>query len=237
MLGLLVLDTAFPRIAGDVGGADTFPFPVRQSVVQGAGVEGVVHAADRALLPRFVAAARTLQNDGCIAIATTCGFLAAWQDDLAAALDVPVLTSALLQWPLVQRTLPRARRAGIVTYSAQALTPAVLRAAGVPDDAPVEGVDPHGEFARTIRNGAATLDPVRMSHDVVAAARRLATRHRDLGAIVLECANMPPYADAVAQSLALPVFDAVDLIGWFYAGVARARDTDRHGRPWRVVPR
>lgn len=71
-----------------------------------------------------------------------------------------------------------------------------------------------------------------MSHDVVAAARRLATRHRDLGAIVLECANMPPYADAVAQSLALPVFDAVDLIGWFYAGVARARDTDRHGRPW-----
>ncbi len=237
MLGLLVLDTAFPRIAGDVGAPATFAFPVRHAVVPGAGVDGVVHAADRALLPRFVAAAHALQEEGCIAIATTCGFLAAWQDELAAALDVPILTSALLQWPLVQRTLPRARRAGIVTYSAAALAPAVLRAAGVPEGTPVEGVEPRGYFARTIRNGAATVDPMRMCDDVLAAARRLAARHPDLGAIVLECANMPPYAEAVAHDLSLPVFDAVDLIGWFHAGIARARGSGHQGRPWRVVPR
>lgn len=236
MLGLLVLDTSFPRIRGDVGAPDTFPFPVRRAVVAGADVEGVVHAPDRALLPRFVSAARALQEDGCIAIATTCGFLAAWQDDLAAAVDVPVLTSALLQWPLVQRALPPGRRAGIVTYSAAALTADVLAAAGVPAPTPIAGVDPHGYFARTIRNGAATIDPVRMSNDVVSAARQLVAGHRDLGAIVLECANMPPYADAVARAVALPVFDAVDLLGWFHAAASRARGTGRAARPWSVVP-
>src|SRR6188472_487122 len=137
MLGILVLDTAFPRIPGDVGAPHTFPFPVRHATVRGAGVDAVVHTADREVLPLFVAAARDLQAQGCVAIATTCGFLAAWQDDLSAALDVPILTSALFQWPMVQRLLPRGRRAGILTYSAEALAPALLRAAQIPVDTPV----------------------------------------------------------------------------------------------------
>jgi len=118
MLGILTLDTSFPRIPGDVGAPETFAFPVRHAVVRGAGVEGVVHDADPALLPAFVDAARKLQAEGCIAITTTCGFLVQWQSALSEEVDVPVLTSALLQLPLVQRFLPRRRRVGVVTYSA-----------------------------------------------------------------------------------------------------------------------
>jgi len=237
MLGLLVLDTAFPRVPGDVGAPETFPFPVRRAVVRGAGVEGVVHAPDRALLPRFIAAAQGLQADGCIGIATTCGFLAAWQDELAAAVDVPVLASPLLQWPLVQRTLPRGRRAGIVTYSAAALTPAVLAGAGIPAGTPVAGVAPDGYFARTIRNGAPALDASRMADDVVAAARALVAEHADIGAIVLECANMPPYAGAVACATGLPTFDAVDLLAWFHTAAARVQRSGEPQYAWRTVPR
>ncbi|MET0210692.1 MAG: aspartate/glutamate racemase family protein [Burkholderiaceae bacterium] len=236
MLGLLVLDTAFPRLPGDVGAAGTFAFPVRHAVVRGAGVEAVVHAPDPALLPHFVAAARTLQDAGCIAIATTCGFLAAWQDALAAQIDVPVLTSALFQLPLVQRTLPRHRCVGVVTYSADALTPAILAAAGAPASTPVAGVDPHGYFARSIRNGADVLDPVHMRDDVVAAARGIVDRHPDIGALVLECANMPPYAQAVARAVARPVFDAVDAITWFYAGVARPAAGTGADAAWPRLP-
>ena len=162
-----------------------------------------------------------MRSAGCIGIATTCGFLARWQRELAAAVPVPVLTSALLQLPLVARCLPQHRRVGVVTYSETDLTAATLEAAGAEPSTPVAGVDPDGYFARTIRHGADVLDRGRMANDVVAAARRLASGHENLGAIVLECANMPPYRDAVATAMGLPVFDAVQLITWFYAGIAR----------------
>ena len=171
MLGILTLDTAFPRINGDVGAPGTFAFPVLHRVVAGAGVEGVVHAPDRALLPAFIAAARELEAEGCIALATTCGFLVRWQPELAAAVEVPVMTSALLQVPVLARCLPQRRRIGVVTYSADAITPDLLAAAGADPATPVAGVDPAGYFARTIRQGATTLDRDRMAADVIAAAR------------------------------------------------------------------
>lgn len=219
MLGILALDTAFPRLRGDVGAAETFPFPVRYATVPGSYVEDVVHVASDEFLPKFVLAAQRLVDEGCTGIATTCGFLARWQRELAAEIDVPVLTSALLMLPLVQRCLPRHRKAGVVTYSAASLSADVLDAAGAEPFTPVEGVDPGGYFAGAIRHGASQLDRERMAADVVAAARRLVAAHKDVGAIVLECANMPPYRDAVVAATELPVFDAAQLLTWFYAGL------------------
>ena len=151
-------------------------------------------------------------------IVTTCGFLARWQSELAAGLPVPVLSSALLQVPLIQRTLPRGRRVGIVTYSADDLDADVLAGAGVPPDTPVAGVAASGYFARVIRDGAATLDADRMAADVVEATHGVLA-HGRIGAIVLECANMPPYRDAVSEAARVPVFDAAQLASWFYAGL------------------
>ncbi len=220
MLGILTLDTAFPRIRGDVGCAETFDFPVRYATPKGAVPELVVHRRDDSMLPAFVAAAQELVDAGAVAIATTCGFLARWQDELTAALPVPVLTSSLLQAGLVARTLPAGRRVGIVTYSAADLTPELLARAGVPAFSPVEGVDPAGVFGRTIRHGASALDRAAMAADVAAAARRLVGAHRDLGALVLECANMPPYRAEVEAATGLPVYDAAQLVAWFYGGLA-----------------
>jgi Asp/Glu/hydantoin racemase len=228
MLGILSLDTAFPRIPGDVGCAETFDFPVRYAIVQGADPEEIVHRGDDAALPRFVRAAQDLVEGGCIAIATTCGFLVRWQRELAAALPVPVVTSSLLLIPMLGRVLPAGRKVGVVTYSAAALTPAVLEAAGASPYTPVEGVDAADCFAQAIRHGASRLDSARMSADVVDAARRLVAQHRDVGAIVLECANMPPYRDAVVAATELPVFDAAQLLTWFYRGVEGS--TRRHAR-------
>jgi hypothetical protein len=219
-LGILTLDTAFPRIRGDVGCAQTFAFPVRLRTVGGATVEHVVHRRDeRALLPAFIAAGTALASEGCIGLATTCGFMVRWQRELAAALPIPILTSALLQLPLVASTLPAGKRVGIVTYSAAEIAPDLLACAGGDTSTPVAGVDPDGYFSRTIRHGSKTLDVARMEADTLAAARQLTASHRDIGAIVLECANMPPYRDAVRTAVGVPVFDAAQLIGWFHAGL------------------
>ena len=220
MLGILTLETSFPRIAGDVGSPATFAFPVRIATVAGASVDAVVHRPREALLPAFVEAGRALAGAGCVGVVTTCGFLARWQRELADALPVPVMTSALLQVPVVARTLANGKRVGVVTYSAADLDAEVLDGAGVDRVTPIAGVDPDGYFARTIRYGAQTLDKARMGADTLAAARVLGAAHRDLGAIVLECANMPPYAAAVRAALGLPVYDAAQAFAWFHAGLA-----------------
>ncbi|MEO8487036.1 MAG: aspartate/glutamate racemase family protein [Betaproteobacteria bacterium] len=232
MLGILTLDTAFPRVQGDVGCARTFEFPVRYATPQGADPERIVHGRDDAMLPAFIDAARTLVDAGAIGIATTCGFLARWQHAFAEALDVPVLTSALLQAALVQRTLPIGGRVGVVTYSAGDLTPAVVAGAGLPPSTPIVGVDPGGVFARTIRHGAASLDREAMAADVVAAARRLVDEHDGIRAIVLECANMPPYAAEVRATVDLPVYDAAGLVAWFYSGLVRTAAPREGAKLW-----
>jgi Asp/Glu/hydantoin racemase len=44
-----------------------------------------------------------------------------------------------------------------------------------------------------------------------------------VGAVVLECANMPPCAARLRARIGLPVYDMVDLGRWLYAGLAGAR--------------
>jgi hypothetical protein len=221
MLGILTLDTAFPRIPGDVGCAATFDFPVRYATPRGALVDLVVHRRDDSFLGAFMDAARGLVDDGAIGIATTCGFLARWQPALAEALPVPVFASALLAAGKIASALPRGKRLGIVTYSAADLDEETLSIAGVPAGTPVEGVAPDGVFARTIRFGAPGIDASAMAEDVAAAARALVGRHPDVGALLLECANMPPYRDAVTAATGRPVHDAAQLVRAFHAGLAR----------------
>ncbi|MEO6564982.1 MAG: aspartate/glutamate racemase family protein [Casimicrobiaceae bacterium] len=232
MLGILSLDTHFPRIPGDVGAIGTFAFPVRVAIVEGASVDAIVHCRDDALLARFVEAAKSLAASGCLGIATTCGFLVRWQHELALAVGIPVFTSVLLQLPLLARCLAPGRAIGVVTYSAPDLDRAAFTAAGANADTLVEGVAPDGYFARTIRHGSPHLDRARMAADVVAAGQRLVARHPDLGAIVLECANMPPYRDDLARACGLPVFDAAQAVTWFYGGLAATASRNGRGDLW-----
>ena len=104
-VGILMLDTRFPRIPGDMGNATTFPFPVRYHRVTGANPDLVVRRGAEGLLPNFIEGARALEREGVGAITTNCGFLIKYQRELAAAVSVPVFTSSLLLVPLVHRML------------------------------------------------------------------------------------------------------------------------------------
>src|SRR5919201_2821438 len=104
-IGILMLDTRFPRIPGDMGHAATFDFPVRYHRVTGAEPHRVVRGGAAGLLEAFVAGARELEREGIGAITTNCGFLSTFQRELAAAVSVPVFTSSLLLVPLVHRML------------------------------------------------------------------------------------------------------------------------------------
>ena len=223
-LGILMLEARFPRVPGDMGNGLTWPFPVLFRVVRGATPERVVLQGARGLLPDFIAAAQELVALGAEAITTNCGFLSLFQRELASAVQVPVATSSLMQVPWVQATLPPGKRVGVLTVSCATLTPAHLKAAGVPPDTPIAGTEGGREFFRVlIKAEASDLDLALAEQDILEAGRALVAAHPEVGAIVLECTNMPPYAAALQAALGLPVHDIYSMITWFHAGLRPRR--------------
>ncbi len=221
-LGILMLKTRFPRPPGDVGNPDTWPFPVLRQVIEAATVDRVVNANPPIdlLLEPFIAGGIALVEAGAAAITTTCGFLALFQDELTGALPVPVLSSSLQQAPLVQRALPRGKRVGIISIDAGNLSPRHLAAAGVDPDTPVVGTEQGRELSRIILADLEELDMAKAETDILEAGDALAAEAPDLGAVVLECANMAPYSRALGRYLGVPVYDIVTMISWLHAGLA-----------------
>ena len=223
-IGILILDTRFPRIVGDMGNARTFPFPVRYHRVTGAAPDLVVRRGAAGLLPSFVDGARALEREGVGAITTNCGFLVKYQKELAASVTVPVFTSSLLMVPFVQRMLPPGRRVGIMTVNAPALGAEHMAGAGIGDDVPiaVAGLEAEKEFTRVMLDNELELDVDVAREEHVRVARRLVADHPDVGAIVLECTNMPPYAADIQWATGLPVFDIVSLVTLVHGGLVGA---------------
>jgi Asp/Glu/hydantoin racemase len=218
-VGILMLETRFPRIPGDMGNAATWPFPVLYKVVKGASPQRVVKDRANGLLHAFLEAARELADLGADGITTTCGFLSLFQRDIAAHVGVPVATSSLMQAPMIQRVLPASRQVGILTISAKTLTPEHLAAAGVSADTPVVGTDEGREFTRAILGDEPVLDVAAAERDIIDAGEALVRRHPQVGAVLLECTNMAPYAATLREHLDLPVYDIVSFVTWFHAGL------------------
>jgi Asp/Glu/hydantoin racemase len=215
-----MLDTRFPRIPGDVGNAGTWPFPVLFRVVRGASPEHVVQRRAEGLLDAFVDAAHELVADGADGITTNCGFLALYQRELAAAVGVPVAASSLMQVPMVEALLPPGRRAGVVTISAASLTAEHLRCAGAAADTPVVGTEEDGkEFSRAIIGDELELDVEQARADLLRSTARLLDAHPEVGALVLECTNMIPYAADLREAHGLPVYSLYSFVQWFHAGL------------------
>jgi Asp/Glu/hydantoin racemase len=222
-VGILILDTKFPRIPGDIGNARTFPFPVRYHRVRGATSDLVVRRGAEGLLAAFVEGARQLEREGVGAITTSCGFLVKFQRELAGAVGVPVLTSSLLMVPLVARMLAPGRRVGIITVNAATLGPEHLAGAGIGPDVPltVVGMEGEKEFSRVLLGDELELDVDVAREEHVRVARRLVA-DPGIGAIVLECTNMPPYADDVRRETGLPVFDILSLVTMAHSALGPA---------------
>ncbi|OVZ57333.1 hypothetical protein CDO44_19275 [Pigmentiphaga sp. NML080357] len=222
-VGILMVKTGFCRLPGDVGHAGTWDFPVQYRVVEGATPDKMMALESSGLLDDFKAAARDLVDGGVDGIATTCGFLALYQRELAAACGVPVASSSLLQVPMVERLIAPGKRVGILTFSQESLHASHLEAVGVDAGTPVEGMPADSVFVTAIKSGDVASRYGEMRAEVLEAADRLLRSHPDVGAIVSECANMTPFSADIVERFGVPVFDGVSLINWFHAGLRPRR--------------
>lgn len=222
-VGVMMLETRFPRIHGDIANACTWPFPLHYRIVRGASPHRVVRERAHGLLDGFIEAARDLVAHGADGLTTNCGFLSLIQSAVKEAVGVPVATSSLMQVPAVQALLPSSKRVGIITISKEHLSEEHLAAAGVPPDTPVVGTESGREFCRKILDDLPEIDFALCHEDLMAAAREIVSRHRDLGAIVLECTNMIPYAADIRKITGLPVFSIYTHVCWLQSGLVPRR--------------
>ncbi len=173
-LGILMLDTRFPRIEGDIGNPASFDFPVIFRTMKGIGSADAVAAhPDR---PRVLAALRAnaeaLAADGAVGLSTSCGFLALYQKELEAAVagagrDLRSVADQDVDGQEGRRSLrvcsePRRRR-----ISRRSRRRRTRRSKGLPPD---------GSFAATFLRNGLTLDRDAVERETIAAGKRIARR-------------------------------------------------------------
>ena len=210
-LGIIMLDTKFPRVPGDVGNEASFPFPIVKKVVSGADPQRVVLEGDQSLLKPFTDAAKELEKEGVAAITTSCGFLSMFHRELSASVDIPVFTSALLQVKSLADVLHKGKCVGILTANSNSLGEKHFRGVGIEQvEKVVYGME-NTYFHDAIVGNLPDRDESKTEACVVEVALKMLREHPEVGAIVLECTNMPPYARAISSATGLPVFDIITM--------------------------
>ncbi len=210
--GLLQLET----LPGNSTNPASYPFPVKLVEVKGANTETViVHPSQKLLADMIDISRRLVEEDGIQAIATSCGFNAIFQKALADAVNVPVFTSSLLQIPFVQALVGQNRAVGVITANGTLLTREHLHNCGVTDDMNVFvlGLENAKEWSKIFDNPDAPFDMEKVTEEILSVARRSIQEHPEIGAIVLECTDLPPFARRIRQELDIPVFDFNSMIG------------------------
>ncbi|MFA6736897.1 MAG: hypothetical protein WCR87_08255, partial [Saccharofermentanales bacterium] len=83
----------------------------------------------------------------------------------------------------------------------------------------IVGLDNCEEAVGALMEQKGTLDEDLFRNEVLGAASTLCERGIDLGAILLECSELPPYSADVQKITGLPVFDFVSMIRFMYMGL------------------
>ncbi|MCK1496701.1 hypothetical protein [Bradyrhizobium sp. 188] len=214
-------------VPGDTGNASTWSVPVRYKAVPGLGARQILDPGAGELTSAVVQAATQLVREGSQLITSGCGYMIQYQEAVRAAVNVPVFLSSLLLAPFLETMLPPDKALGILVASKSSLTQDMLEAAGVRAGigrrVVVAGLEDTPAFAHTfIKPPALDLDVAAVEADVVGAAVALLKERPDIGILLLECGNLPPYAAAVQQATGgIPVFDFTSMIEFFVRGLVR----------------
>lgn len=224
-VGIIVMDCLIPYPPGTPGNASSFGFPVLYEIVRGATMQSLIYTPSPELAEPFLEAGRRLVAQGVRAVFGNCGFMVLFQEQMAAELPVPVFMSSLLQLPLIARGLARGQSVGILSASGASLTPRHMEIAlgGATAAFHIAGLETKPAFKAAVHDQCGTLDFDAIEAEMVSTACDLVAAHPDIGALLFECTDLPPYAHAVQQATGLPVFDATTLINYGAAGVTRAR--------------
>jgi hypothetical protein len=219
-IGMLVLDTKHRLSPGNLQNAASFSFPILYHVVRDISGPALMHGDPAAAEP-IVAGARILESQGVQAIVGACGSFANYQTVVAGAVKIPVFMSILLEVPLLLRTLPPKRALGIVFAKTVTFTERVRHECGIQSTERIVALGADGISAfQTILAQRGEFDDAELQAGLVTLIERSLAEHPHIGAWLLQCSDLPPYAHAIARATGLPVFDMIGLIHRIHAALS-----------------
>lgn len=223
-IGIIYIEDVFyPLMPGNVVNASTFAFPVRMIPVRNLNADKLFACEDD-VQSAIEEACITLQKEGVRAISGACGFFGNYQKSIAELCDVPVALSSLVQIPWVLSLLKPSQKIGVLTADESAITDRLFDNCGVTEGMQgrliIKDLAKSENFSCVIRNWG-SWDNAKAREDIVRRAAELVQENDDIGAILLECSDMPPYAYAVQEAVGLPVFDFITLIKWLHSSVTQ----------------
>jgi len=219
-IGILVAEASYVMLPGNVANACTYPFPVIYKTLEGVPFERVL-AGDPAVAEAVIEGGQILVDSGVRAVVGACGSFANYQRAAAAALNVPVFLSSMLQVPWVLTSLKKEQKLLVLSAVASALTDKVFDQCGIsqPERMLIEQAIDVPEFEAMLSPEG--FNPAKLESSLAAHVRDLVARHPEAGAILLQCSDLPPFARAIQNATGLPVFDMNTLISWVHAAVVR----------------
>lgn len=209
-LGIIMLETKFPRMIGDIGNAKTWDFPVLYKTVPVTPDKAVFNLQADDIRP-FIEAAKELEKAGVKSITTSCGFLSLFQKEMAQAVHIPVFTSALMMvsWidPLING------KVGVLTANSQTLTKKHLEAAHISNiPVVIYGLQDEEVFTSFTVQNWHSVNTEKCREELISVSTKMIQENPDVKAIVLECTNMPPYTEDIKKATGRPVFDLVNMV-------------------------
>ncbi len=216
-VGILHIDRVwYPLLPGNVVNAWTYEFPVKMKAVKNLDVPGLL-SGDPSLAEPIIEAAKELQEEGVRAISGACGFFGFFQKQVAAELDIPVALSSLIQASWIKATLKPGQKIGVLTADKASINSVLLENCNIndPDLLVIRDLRHEAQFS-AILEGRGHFDNGKVRKEVTDAALELVKEHDNIGAILLECSDLPPYASDIQRAVKLPVFDYITLIRWLH---------------------
>jgi hypothetical protein len=236
-LGIIILDDVYPGFPGDVRNASAFPFPIQYEIAEGVSIAVLVYEEDKSpCLEPIQRAAKKLESMGCRAIAAECGYFAYFQQEIAAHVDVPVFMSSLLQVPWAQQLVGPTQVVGLLAARKAQLKDEHLEAVGVRlgSNYVVAGAEDEGRCVEFENLWYAPKRPERpeayydkAEREFVGVAVEFYEAHPNMGAMMLECTGMQPFARAIQREIDIPIFTWGTLLDFAYS-VAVHRDYYGH---------
>jgi len=221
----------YPMLPGDVGNATSYPFQVLIREIPGVSDNPYPPLTDdqgryTEVVQKCIEAARQLEKDGVRSIAMCCGFFSLIQPVIAAAVSIPVLTSPLIMIPIIHQMLQPHQSVVVVTASRKLLSSEFFSAVGVSlnDRVVVVGLDDSVTFNSMCMGATGiTMESDDLRDDVVNGILAAMETDKNIGAVLLECTGLPPFAADVQERTGLPVFDFIACVEWMHRAVVTKR--------------
>jgi len=238
-LGVVRLDYSYPPAAGDIDCPGSYDYDVVFRAVPGLTFE---MAQAGKLTPQvdaeFRKAIQFLEAKGVSGITGDCGFMMAFQPIAREIATVPVFMSSMVQCPLISVAFDKYDKILILTANDLTLKPQkeqLLSHCGFDvDDARflIKGCQDVPGFDAVAKAGKVDVEYV--TPGIVKMTKEIIFKNPSIRAILLECTELPPYADALRKETGLAVFDAITCADFF---ISARKDNPRFGlngwqNPW-----